>query len=123
MIASIRSRAIFASLAADPPFQFSDDGSVLQIQAETPRPFTHVLASPLGHGAIVNTDGAIFSFSGNAQKNALTPFTLGVVPAAVPGQAIYVAPLEDLQRPIVFPDLQGPREIEFGRGYIARCQK
>ena len=104
-------------LAADPPFQFSDDGSVLQIQAETPRPFTHVLASPLGHGAIVNTDGAIFSFSGNAQKNALTPFTLGVVPAAVPGQAIYVAPLEDLQRPIVFPDLQGPREIEFGRGY------
>jgi len=108
--------------AAEPPFQFSADGSELRIHGETPRPFTHVLASPLGHGAIVSTDGAIFSFAGNAQKNALTPFTLDTVPAAAPGQAIYITPLGNLQAPIVFPQPHGPREIEFGRGYATFCQ-
>ena len=102
---------------AEPPYTFSSDGSELRIFAETPRPFTHVMASPLGHGAIVSSDGAIFSFAGNAQKNALTPFTLDTVRAAAPGQAIYVTPLDPLQAPIVFPQADGPREICFGRGY------
>ncbi len=101
----------------EPPFQFSADGRALRIHGETPRPFTHVLASPLGHGAIVSSDGAIFSFAGNAQKNALTPFTLDTVPAAGPGQAVYITRLADGQAPIVFPSPQGPREIEFGCGY------
>ncbi len=100
-----------------PPFQFSSDGRELRIHAETPRPFTHVLASPLGHGAIVNSDGAIFSFAGNSQKNALTPFTLDTVPAAAPGQAIYVVPQTEALEPIRFPEACGPREIRFGRGY------
>ncbi len=103
--------------SAEPPYAFSADGSELRIHAETPRPFSHVIASPLGHGAILNTDGAIFSFAGNAQKNALTPFTLDTVRAAPPGQAIYLVPLADPQASIVFPQAGGPREIRFGRGY------
>ena len=103
--------------APEPPFQFSADGRALRIHGETPRPFTHVLANPMGHGAIVSSDGAIFSFAANAQKNALTPFALDTVPAAGPGQAVYITPLAAGQAPIVFPAPQGPREIEFGCGY------
>jgi cyclic beta-1,2-glucan synthetase len=98
------------------PFEFSPAGDELRIHAETPRPFSHVLASPLGHGALVNSDGAIFSFAGNSQKNALTPFTLDTVPAAAPGQAVYVVPLGSTQPQLVFPQPRGPREIRFGRG-------
>ena len=103
----------------EPPFAFSEDGGELRIHAETARPLSHVLASPLGHGAIVNSDGAIFSFHGNSQKNALTPFTLDPVPAAAPGQAVYVVPLDAPDEAIVFPEPDGAREVRFGRGFAS----
>ena len=45
-------------------------------------PGPHVLANPLGHGAVVQNDGEIFSFAGNAQQNGLTPCNLDTVPVA-----------------------------------------
>jgi cyclic beta-1,2-glucan synthetase len=104
---------------AELPFEFSADGTELRIHSDTPRPWAHLLANPLGHGALVNDDGAIFSFAGNAQKNGLTPFTLDTVPAAAPGQAVYVVPLTDAgpQAPIALPQPRGRHEVRFGRGY------
>ena len=76
-----------------------------------------MIASPFGHGAIVNTDGAIFSFAGNAQKNALTPFTLDTVRGAPPdAQSIWCrSPIR--RRRSSSRKAGGPREIHFGRGY------
>jgi len=107
------------STSAESPFDFSADGTELRIHDDTPRPWTHLLANPLGHGSLVNDDGAIFSFAGNAQKNGLTPFTLDTIPAAAPGQAVYVVPLTDAgaQAPIVLPQPGGQAEVRFGRGY------
>ena len=105
--------------SAELPFEFSADGTELRIHADTPRPWTHLLANPLGHGALVNDDGAIFSFAGNAQKNGLTPFTLDTVPATAPGQAVYVMPLDGnpARAPILLPQPGGQHEARFGRGY------
>ena len=75
------------------PYRFSDDGRELHVTPDTPRPWTHVLANPLGYGAIVSNHGEVCSFAVNAQQNALSPFTLDAVPAAVPGQAIFVRDL------------------------------
>ena len=107
------------------PFDFSADGSELRIHGSTPRPWGHLLANPLGHGALVNDDGAIFSFAGNAQKNGLTPFTLDSVPAATPGQAVYVLPLGGARAraPIVLPLPGGRHEARFGRGYASFRQE
>ena len=92
----------------------------------------HRAADPRRHAAAVDAraresarsrrdrehDGAIFSFAGNAQKNALTPFTLDTIPAAAPGQAVYVVPLESAcRRRSSCPQPHGPHEICFGRGY------
>lgn len=72
------------------PFRFSGDGRELHVACGTARPMAHVLANPLGHGAIVSNDGALFSFAGNAQQNGLSPFSLDTVPAQAPSQMIYV---------------------------------
>ncbi|HEY8155758.1 MAG TPA: glycosyl transferase family 36 [Myxococcota bacterium] len=105
------------------PYEFSADGTELRIHADTPRPWAHLLANPLGHGALVNDDGAIFSFAGNAQKNGLTPFTLDTIPAVAPGQAVYVVPMEPDLAPIVLPQPRGELDVRFGRGYATFRQE
>ncbi|HVK99605.1 MAG TPA: hypothetical protein VM553_07335, partial [Dongiaceae bacterium] len=71
------------------PWQFSDDGRSLQISSNTPRPWSHPMANTLGYGAFANNEGAVYSFCGNSQQNALTPFKLGPGSASLPGQAWY----------------------------------
>ena len=39
------------------PYRFSPDGTELVITGTTPRPWAHVLANPLGHGAVLDTCG------------------------------------------------------------------
>ena len=75
------------------PYRYSADGKELVITGTTPRPWHHVMANPLGHGAIAQDDGEIFSFAGNAQQNALTPCNLDTVPVQVPASALYVVDL------------------------------
>ncbi len=83
-----------ALLMPPPPqthrFAFSGDGRSIAMAPGTPRPFSHVIANPLGQGAVVTNDGDIFSFSGNSRLNSFTPFRMGEGRMAPPGQAIYV---------------------------------
>lgn len=73
-----------------PPFRFSGDGREMTLECNTARPMAHVLANPLGHGAIIGNDGSIFSFAGNAQQNGISTFSLDTLPAQAPGQLVYV---------------------------------
>ena len=75
------------------PYHFAAEGRELVITGTTPRPWTHMLANPLGHGALVQDDGEVFSFAGNAQQNGLTPCNLDTVPAQVPAGAVQVVDL------------------------------
>ena len=75
------------------PYRYAADGKELVLTGTTPRPWHHVIANPLGHGAIAQDDGEIFSFAGNAQQNALTPCNLDTVPVQVPASALYVVDL------------------------------
>ncbi len=110
------------------PFRFSDDGAELHLSAATPRPWAHLLANPVGHGAIVSNEGEVFSFAGNAQQNALTPFNLDTVAAQMPGQAIYVCDLATREidtvglAPHRRPDAE--HAATYGRGYATlRCKR
>ncbi len=76
------------------PFVFSGDGRELRLACDTARPMAHVLANPLGHGAIISNDGALFSFAGNAQQNGISPFCLDTVPSQSPSQMIYMKDLD-----------------------------
>lgn len=88
------------SLEMEPPpaagwlFAFSPNGDALTLTPATPRPWAHVLANPLGYGAIVANDGEIHSFAGNERQNALTPHTFEAVPSALSGQIIYVVDID-----------------------------
>ncbi len=73
-----------------PRHSFSADGLTLTMAADTPRPWSHLLANPLGCGAVVSNDGDIYSFAANSQQNGLTPPTRDNVPAQVPGQVLYL---------------------------------
>lgn len=81
------------------PFAFSPNGNELTLTQATPRPWAHVLANPLGYGAIVANDGEIHSFAGNERQNGLTPYTFQSVPSTLPGQIIYVV---DVDRDDIF---------------------
>ncbi|MGA9469269.1 MAG: hypothetical protein WBV19_02190, partial [Candidatus Macondimonas sp.] len=87
-------RSILPRPGLDPLFGFTLDGRGFAMGPDTPRPWTHVLANRQGHGVLIGNDGAQFSFSGNAQQNGLTPFTLDTVPAQSCAQAVYVTDLE-----------------------------
>lgn len=71
------------------PWQFSADGRTLHVGSNTPRPWSHPLANALGYGAFANNEGAVYSFCGNSQQNAITPFKLGPGSASLPGQSWY----------------------------------
>lgn len=120
-----RTRVLASSLRAPTdehlPHRFSSDGGELIITGTTPRPWAHVLANPLGHGAVLHNDGEIFSFAGNAQQNALTPFALDTVPTQVPGSAVYVVDLDTgrIDTPALVPQRRpdAVHETVYGRGY------
>jgi cyclic beta-1,2-glucan synthetase len=82
-------------LPAAPPesWPFTIFGSELCLSQHTPRPWAHVLANPAGYGCVVSNEGEIYSFSGNARHNGLTPFGFDSVAVPLPGQLIYVADL------------------------------
>ena len=108
-------------IAPDPGFAFSEDGTELALTPHTARPWAHVMASPLGHGAIVGNDGELFSFAGNAQQNGLTPFGLDSLPSQLPAQAVYVADLDsgEIDSPTFVPLRRADAryDVTYGRGY------
>jgi cyclic beta-1,2-glucan synthetase len=103
---------------------FSSDSVSAPFDAQ--RPWPHVVANSLGHGFVAASDGEIFSFGGNAQQNALSPFNLGSIPTQIPGQAIYVFDLETrLAETAGFAPYRrrdAAHEVHFGLGY-ARYRK
>ena len=105
---------------------FSGEGSELTAPFDAQRPWPHVVANSLGHGFVAASDGEIFSFAGNAQQNALSPFNLDSIPAQVPGQAIYVFDLETRVTETAgfapYRRRDAGHEVYFGLGY-ARYRK
>jgi len=101
-------------------FAFSGDGRSLTLAPGTPRPFAHVVANPLGQGAVLTNDGDIFSFSGNSRLNSFTPFRMGEGRMAPAGQAIYVYDLArgDAHSPTFVPLRQRDAryEVEYEPG-------
>jgi cyclic beta-1,2-glucan synthetase len=86
-----RRRSLIASpVPVKPRYEFSPDGRRLKLAPGTPRPFAHVIANSLAHGAVLTNDGDIFSFASNSRLNSLTPFRMGDGRMAPAGQAIYV---------------------------------
>ncbi|MGD9512374.1 MAG: glycosyl transferase family 36, partial [Geminicoccaceae bacterium] len=106
------------------PYRYAADGRELVISDVTPRPWAHMLANPLGHGALVQNDGEIFSFAGNAQQNGLTPFRLDTVSNQVPGSAVYILDLDDgrVDAPAWTPlrHRDASYETAFGLGYATQ---
>lgn len=104
------------------PFSFSTDGKELRLECNTPRPMAHVLANPLGHGAIVSNEGALFSFAGNAQQNGLSPFCLDSVPTQTPSQMIFVKDLNtgEIDTPCFAPYRRKDAQHHaiYGLGYV-----
>lgn len=103
------------------PYRFSVDGTELHLSGTTPRPWTHVLANRLGHGAVVSNEGEIFSFAGNAQQNGLTACNLDTVPSQVPAQLVYLVDLDTglVDTPTLIPHRRPDAEhaVVYGRGY------
>jgi cyclic beta-1,2-glucan synthetase len=73
-----------------PTSDFSADGWTLRVDGNAPRPYSHVIANPLGHGLVLDSAGHIAAFAGNSQQNALTPFRLPYGSHRLPGEAVYV---------------------------------
>ncbi|ANX04944.1 GH36-type glycosyl hydrolase domain-containing protein [Immundisolibacter cernigliae] len=79
--------------ALPPTSEFSTDGWTLSVDGNAPRPYSHLIANALGHGAVLDSAGDIASFAGNSQQNALTPFRLGETSHRLPGEGLYVVDL------------------------------
>jgi cyclic beta-1,2-glucan synthetase len=111
-----------AHLITRSPFSFSPDGTELQVGWHTSRPWAHVLANRSGYGAVVTNQGDIFSFMGNAQQNALTPYARASLPVQVPGQALYLFNLAqgDIDGPAFAPfrKKEESATVAYGRGYV-----
>ncbi|MBC7946082.1 MAG: glycosyl transferase family 36, partial [Burkholderiales bacterium] len=105
---------------------FSADGRELSAPCDVQRPWAHLVANSLGHGFVASSEGEIFSFAGNAQQNALSPFSLDSVPAQLPGQAIYVfdpkTGIADTAGFAPYRRHEAKHEVLFGLGY-ARYRK
>ena len=104
------------------PFSFSADGTELRTTCDTLRPLAHVLANPLGHGAIIGNDGALFSFAGNAQQNGMSTFCLDTLPAQSPSQMIYVKDrgtgLLDTPCYVPYRRKDAQHQAVYGLGYV-----
>lgn len=103
------------------PFHFSADGTELHLDCGTVPPMAHILANPLGHGAVIGNDGALYSFAGNAQQNGISTFCLDTVPAQNPAQMIYVQDLDTgaIDTPCFVPYRRADAQHRavYGRGY------
>lgn len=106
---------------------WSADGRELRAPPEARRPWTHVMANPQGHGAMVASDGAICAFAVNAQQNALSPACLESLPAQQPGELCLVLDLDsgEILSPGLVPLRRGDaqRECVFGLGYARFSQR
>ena len=105
------------------PFRYSADGKELHLACDTARPMAHVLANPLGHGAIIGNDGAIFSFAGNAQQNGVSTFCLDTIPTQSPSQMIYVRDRDtgatDTPCYVPYRSKDAQHHAVYGLGYVA----
>jgi cyclic beta-1,2-glucan synthetase len=118
-----RRRSLIApQTPARPRYEFSPDGRSLKVAQGTPRPFAHVIANSLGHGAVLTNDGDIFSFAGNSRLNSLTPFRMGEGRMAPAGEAIYVYDLarEEAYSPTFLPlrRRDAKYEVEYRPGAV-----
>lgn len=106
---------------------WSDDGLQLRAPTEARRPWTHVIANPRGHGAVLSSDGAVFSFASNAQQNALSSACLESLPAQQPGELFLVRDLDNglILGPTLIPNRlpNGERECVFGLGTARFVQR
>ncbi|MCX7630401.1 MAG: hypothetical protein N2038_09135 [Geminicoccaceae bacterium] len=69
---------------------FAADGRAVVLPGGLPRPWHHLLASPLGHGVVASSDGELFAFGTNAQQNAWNRFQLDTVPVDWPSRGLFV---------------------------------
>jgi len=76
--------------AVPPRSEFGPDGWTLSVDGNAPRPYSHLIANALGHGAVLDSAGDVASFAGNSQQNALTPFRTGETSHRLPGEGLYV---------------------------------
>ncbi|NLC70718.1 MAG: glycosyl transferase family 36 [Desulfuromonadaceae bacterium] len=104
-----------------PWFRYSDDGRELSVPWKTCRPWHHMMANPLGYGALVSNHGACYSFMKNSQQNGLTPFDSDSVPSQLPGQVLYLHDLagKESATPFFIPlrEKNRDREVLWGLGY------
>jgi cyclic beta-1,2-glucan synthetase len=104
-----------------PRFEFSADGSELLTRPGSPRPYAHVIANELGHGAVLTNDGDIYTFHHNARANSVTPFRMGEGRWLPPGQGVYIADLaaNETTSATFTPcrRADGRYDVRFGRGY------
>jgi cyclic beta-1,2-glucan synthetase len=103
------------------PYRFSADGGELSVGWATPRPWSHVMANPLGYGAVVSNQGAVYSFMKNSQQNGLTPFEADSAPSQLPGQVLYLLNLTtgETDTPAFIPFRRKDRsyDVRWGLGY------
>jgi cyclic beta-1,2-glucan synthetase len=102
-------------------FSFSADGSELRTGWNTPRRWAHVMANPLGYGALATNDGCVDSFMGNSQQNGITAFSQESTTTQNPGQAVYFRDMAtgEFFTPGFVPcrDEASSHETIFGLGY------
>jgi len=108
-------------------FRFSEDGRELHVGWRTPRRWAHLMANELGYGTLVTNDGAMSSFMGNSQQNALTPFSPDPLTTQNPGQIFYLrnAATGELTSPtfVPFRERDAGYDITFGPGYCVFGKK
>lgn len=104
-----------------PWFAFRDQVPSVEVPGVTPRRFAHLMVNPLGYGVVVTNDGAIASFWGNSQQNALTPYSADATTVQEPGQMLYVRDLENgrVTSPLLVPFREPEAEcrVEYGLGW------
>jgi len=102
-------------------FSFSENGEELHLGWKTPRRWAHLMVNELGYGALATNDGAITSFMGNSQQNALTPFAPDSMTTQDPGQIFYLKNMAtgELSSPtfVPFRDKKADYTVTFGLGH------
>lgn len=112
-----------AMLHPDPHevFSFSENGESLHLSWKTPRRWAHLMTNEIGYGVLATNDGALVSFMGNAQQNALTPFSPDPMTTQDPGQILYLRNVAtgELSAPTFIPyrEKDTDHAITFGLGH------
>ncbi|NCD25077.1 MAG: glycosyl transferase family 36 [Deltaproteobacteria bacterium] len=102
-------------------FRFSDTGEELHLGWKTPRRWAHLMTNELGYGLLATNDGALSSFMGNSQQNALTPFAPDSMSVQTPGQIFYLKDIAtgEIFSPtyVPFRDKTATHDVTFGLGH------